>query len=45
MNRRCGSSSIVPALQAWSPEFKLQYHQKIEKKKKKEMRRGKKAKG
>jgi hypothetical protein len=26
MDWRCGSSSRVPALQVWSPEFKLQFH-------------------
>jgi hypothetical protein len=28
MNQRCGSSSRMPALQVWSPEFKPQFHQK-----------------
>jgi hypothetical protein len=35
MDWRCGSSSRVPALQALSPEFKLQSHKKKKKKKKK----------
>jgi hypothetical protein len=30
--RRCGSSSSVPTLQAQGPEFKLQSHQKAQKK-------------
>jgi hypothetical protein len=33
MDWRCGSSDRVPALQAQSPKFKPQYHQKINKQK------------
>jgi hypothetical protein len=28
MDWRCGSSSSMPALQAWSPKFKTQFHKK-----------------
>jgi hypothetical protein len=43
MDWRCGSSGGVPALQAQSPEFKLQSHQEKETECKKEREKHKEA--